>query len=70
MSYFHLTSAERYVIFHLVLYGLNFREIGRRLNRHHKTISREIKCNRPRKCLNYQTPHEAFHSAMRGALAA
>jgi hypothetical protein len=25
---------------------------------------------RPRKCLNYQTPHEAFYSAIRGALAA
>jgi IS30 family transposase len=26
--------------------------------------------HRPRKCLNYQTPHEAFYSAIRGALAA
>jgi IS30 family transposase len=47
MSYFHLTSEERYVISHLVLYGLSFREIGRRLNRHHTTICREIKRNRP-----------------------
>ena len=47
MSYFHLTSEERYVISHLVLYGLSLCEIGRRLNRHHTTISREIKRNRP-----------------------
>jgi IS30 family transposase len=47
MSYSNLTSEERYVISHLVLYGLSLREIGRRLNRHHTTISREIKRNRP-----------------------
>lgn len=47
MSYSHLTSEERYVISHLVLYGLSSREIGRRLNRHHTTISREIRRNRP-----------------------
>ena len=47
MSYSHLTLQERYVIYHLVLYGLSLREIGRRLNRHHMTISREIKRNRP-----------------------
>jgi IS30 family transposase len=47
MSYTHLSLEERYVIYHLVLYGLSLREIGRRLNRHHMTISREIKRNRP-----------------------
>lgn len=47
MSYSHLSSNERYVISHLVLYGLSLREIGRRLNRHHTAISREIKRNRP-----------------------
>lgn len=47
MPYSHLTLQERYVIYHLVLYGLSLREIGRRLNRHHMTISREIKRNRP-----------------------
>ena len=40
MSYTHLSSNERYVISHLVLYGLSLREIGQRLNRHHTTISR------------------------------
>lgn len=47
MSYSHLTLQELYIIYHLVLYGLSFRQIGRRLNRHHMTISREIKRNRP-----------------------
>ncbi len=47
MSYTHLSSEERYVISYLVLYGLSLREISRRLNRHHSTISREIKRNRP-----------------------
>lgn len=47
MSYLHLSLKERYVIYHLVLYGLSCREIGRRLDRHHTTISREVKRNRP-----------------------
>gem|GEM_PF-6794840 len=45
MSYKHLTPEERYVIFHLTQYGLSFREIGRRLNRHHSSISRELRRN-------------------------
>jgi len=47
MSYCHLSSEERYVIYHLVLHGLSLRQIGRRLQRHHGSISREIKRNRP-----------------------
>lgn len=47
MPYCHLALGERYVIYHLVLHGLSYREIGRRLNRHHTTISREVKRNRP-----------------------
>jgi len=47
MSYTHLSSKERYVISHLVFHGLSLREISRRLQRHHTTISREIKRNRP-----------------------
>jgi transposase, IS30 family len=47
MSYCHLSSEERYVISHLVLYDLSLREIGRRINRHPSTISREIQRNRP-----------------------
>ena len=48
MSYTQLTLHERYVIYHLELYGLSRREIGRRLNRHHTTVSREIARNGPR----------------------
>ena len=46
MSYCHLSSQERYVIYHLVLYGLSLPEIGRRLQRHHTTLSHEIKRHR------------------------
>ncbi len=47
MPYCHLALEERYVIYHLVLYGLSYREICRRLNRHHTTISREVARDRP-----------------------
>lgn len=47
MSYSHLSSEERYVITYLVLNNLSLRKIARQLNRHHTTISREIKRNRP-----------------------
>lgn len=46
MSYNQLSIQERYVIYHLVLYGLGFCEIGRRLNRAASTISREVKRNK------------------------
>ena len=42
MSYQHLSENERYVISHLQ-YSFSIREIARRLNRHHSTISREFK---------------------------
>ena len=42
MSYTHLTEQERYVISHLRS-TFSIREIARRLNRHHSTISRELK---------------------------
>ena len=47
MSYTHLTPQDRYVISHLKVAGYSIREIARRLNRHHSTISREIKRNGP-----------------------
>lgn len=47
MSYSHITEKERYVISHLVLAEFSLREIARRLGRHHTSISREIKRNRP-----------------------
>ena len=45
MAYKHLTLNDRYVIYHLVVFGLGYRDIARRLGRHHTTISREIKRN-------------------------
>lgn len=48
MPYSHLRLQERYVIYHLKVFGLSLREIGRRLGRHHTTISRELSRNGPR----------------------
>lgn len=45
MSYRQLTLQERYVIAHLKSFKLSVREIARRLDRHHSTISRELKRN-------------------------
>lgn len=45
MPYTHLNSEERYVIHHLMLLALSYREIGRRLGRSHTTISREVSRN-------------------------
>lgn len=43
MSYTHLTEQERYVISHLKIAKFSLREIARRINRHHTTVSRELK---------------------------
>lgn len=43
MSYTHLTEQERYVISHLNVAEFSLREIARRINRHHTTVSRELK---------------------------
>jgi IS30 family transposase len=47
MPYVQLTREERYVIAHLRMFKLSLREIARRLNRHHSTVSRELKRNGP-----------------------
>lgn len=47
MSYTHLTENDRRVISHLRLAKFSFREIARKLGRHHTSISREIKRNGP-----------------------
>lgn len=61
MSYTQLTSQERYVIYHLKLFKLSLREIARRLGRHHSTISRELKRNRPPAVRHWVYWHEAAH---------
>jgi len=48
MSHFHLTSRERFAIEQLLFFGLSYREIGRRLDRHHSTIGREVLRNSAR----------------------
>ncbi len=45
MSYAHLSYQDRYVISHLQGRDISLREIGRRIGRHHTTISRELKRN-------------------------
>ncbi len=45
MPYHHLIDHDRYVIFHLNLYGLSQAEIGRRIGRCRSTISRELRRN-------------------------
>ena len=47
MPYTHLTENERYVISHLSIAGFSLREIARRINRHHSTVSRELERNGP-----------------------
>jgi transposase, IS30 family len=47
MPYHHFTTEERYVISHMSIAGFSLREIGRRIGRHHTSISREIRRNRP-----------------------
>jgi len=45
--------------------GMNFREIT------DKVLALAVKKinHRPRKCLDYQTPHEVYYQALRGAVA-
>ena len=48
MSYTHLRREERYVIYHLVHYGLTNCEIARKLGRSPSTIGRELRRNAQR----------------------
>lgn len=45
MSYHHFTAKERHTLMYLLHWRLSYREIGRRLGRHHTTIAREVKRN-------------------------
>jgi len=47
MPYHHFTREEQYVISHMAIVGFSLREIGRRIGRHHTSINREIRRNRP-----------------------
>jgi transposase, IS30 family len=47
MPYHHFTTEEQYLIGHMHMAEFSLREIGHRLGRHHGSISREIKRNRP-----------------------
>ena len=46
MSHRHLSARERFAIEQLRLLGLGYREIGRRLDRHHSTIRRDVQRNK------------------------
>lgn len=59
MPYIHLTLNDCYAIYHLLLCKLSYREIGRRLGKHHTTISREVKRN-----WEYKYPY--WHEAAQG----
>ena len=45
MAYKHFSAKERHTLMYLLHWKLSYREIGRRLNRHHTTIAREAKRN-------------------------
>jgi transposase, IS30 family len=47
MPYHHITREEQYVIAHMTIADFSQREIGRLLGRHHTSIGREIRRNRP-----------------------
>ena len=69
MSYEHLKLTERYVIYHLRVHGLSYREIGRRLGRHHTTIMREVARNGPPHGGGYFHENAELHARARFARA-
>lgn len=74
MSYTHISAQERSVIHHLLRLNYSHRQIGEELNRHHSTISREIKRNQVISGLYFHEPaqqraqmrsHRARHAKRR-----
>lgn len=65
MPYRHLSKEERYVIYHLTLFGLGPNEIGRRLSRSGSTISREVRRNRMRHNEVYYHENAQYWSDLR-----
>lgn len=59
MSYTHVTAEERYFIYQMRVAKWSYRKIGRRLNRNHATIKREVERNGPSYGGVYW--HEAAH---------
>ncbi len=53
MSYVHVSAKERHTLMYLLHLRFSYREIGRRLGRHHSTISREVKRNGRRSGWSY-----------------
>ncbi len=46
MCYHHLDQRERMCLLYLLQSGVSLKEIGRRLNRSHTTLSREVQRNK------------------------
>ncbi len=53
MPYHHFSAKERHTLMYLLYWGLSYRDIGRRLNRHHSTIAREVTRNGRLRNLSY-----------------
>jgi transposase, IS30 family len=68
MPYHHFTVKEHYIIAHLTIAGYSQREIGRRLGRHHTSIGREIKRNRPTYAEDAVYWHDAAESYAKARL--
>jgi len=46
MAYQHINAKKRHTLMYLLQMGLSYREIGRRLDRHHTSIVREVERNK------------------------
>jgi len=67
MPYVHLNARERMSIFYLNQSGVSLREIGRKLNRSHTSISRELTRNK-RQCGTYWDEAAQYFSEQRKSI--